>query len=462
MDGTTMTDTADDRPRIEGVEMDLGTEDVHYVWPTNPRTRAALEHWQDLKVGILIHWGIYSHIGHAGSWSLHREHLGDFTDPPAEWDGTEAEYHDWYRDRARSFAGADYDPDEWARACAGSGAKYMIFTAKHHDGFAMYDTRYSNFKSTSEESALGRDVLRETLDAFRAEGVEVGVYFSKADWNHPGYWDRALPITDRLHNYDIEERPDQWRSFVDFTHAQINELMTRYGRLNALWLDAGWVREPVEPIGMDAIAGAAIAAQPDLLVVDRTVHGPHEVYRTPEEVIPPRRLDTPWESCIPMTDHWCSIVVDEEARAFGNIVRELAEVVTRGGNYLIGVGPDATGRLSRSVAARLNELGRWLDAHADAVYGTRPEDIAMESSALTWAGTRRGDQTYAFGIAPSGSSTPAQTVTLPSGFIAARLMDGLELSAEPTDSGVAVTVPAGPTPIVVLALIRAGNEPSVA
>ncbi|WP_460801947.1 alpha-L-fucosidase [Microbacterium sp. GXF6406] len=426
--------TAHETPQIEGVEIDLGVDEVDYIWPEAPRTRAALEHWQDLKVGVLIHWGIYSHIGQAGSWSLHREHLGDFTDTPADWTGTDAEYHDWYRDQARAFTGEDYDPTEWAKACAGAGAKYMIFTAKHHDGYAMYDTRFSDFKSTSESSGLRRDVLAETFDAFRAEDVEVGVYFSKADWNHPGYWDRALPVTDRFHNYDIAERPRQWRSFVDFTHAQLDELMTRYGTVSALWLDAGWVRDEAEPIDMPAIAAAALEAQPDLLIVDRTVHGPHEMYRTPEEVIPPRRLEGPWESCIPMTDHWCSIVVDEEARSFDEILRELVAVVTRGGNYLIGVGPDATGRLSSSVAERLAELGRWLDVNGDAVYGTRPSDVPVSGPVREWAATHRGTTVYAFGVGAGAE----ERLSVGGPIASARLMDGTSLVVD----GEVVIVPA--------------------
>ena len=456
-----MTAHENTAPQIEGVEIDLGVDEVDYHWPESPQTRAALEHWQDLKVGILIHWGIYSLIGQAGSWSLHRDHLGDFTDPPTGWHGSAADYHDWYRDRARSFVGADYDAAEWAAACAGSGAKYMIFTAKHHDGFAMYDTHYSNFKATSEESGLGRDILRETFDAFRAEDVEVGVYFSKADWSHPGYWDRARPITDRFHNYEIAERPRQWQSFVDYTHAQIEELLTGYGTVNTLWLDAGWVREPLEPIAMPALAHAALTVQPDLLIVDRTVHGPHEVYRTPEQVIPPRRIDSPWESCIPMTEHWCSIVVDEAARPFVEILRELATVVTRGGNYLIGVGPDATGRLSRPVAERLDELGRWLDANGGAVYGTRPEDIAMQSEGLVWAGTRRDDTVYAFGIAENAASTPEVEVVLPAPFTSARLMDGTVLAAKQTPTGPVVRVPATTTVVVILVLQIDGSERSI-
>src|SRR5699024_845448 len=178
-----------------------GPPGPRYIRPGDPRTQAALEHWQDLKVGVISHWGLYPAIGQGGSWSLHRERLGEFTDPPEHFTGTDAEYHDWYYDQRRTFRGAEYDPAEWARACSDAGMRYLVFTTKHHDGFSMYDTAYSNLKSTAEDSALGRDVFGETVEAFRAEGLETGVYFSKADWAHPGYWDRARPVKDRFHNY---------------------------------------------------------------------------------------------------------------------------------------------------------------------------------------------------------------------------------------------------------------------
>ena len=281
--------------------------DPGYIWPSDPRTLAALEKWRDHKVGVIIHWGIFSHIGQDGSWSLHRQRLGGFTDPPEDWTGSDEEYHSWYCDQARSFTGEDFNAEEWASACAKAGMRYLVFTTKHHDGYAMYDTDFSNFKSTSEEAGLGRDIVREMFDAFRAHNMETGVYFSKADWNHPGYWDRARTITDRYHNFDIETHPAKWDSFVRYTHNQIDELLRNYGKVNVLWLDAGWVREPDEPIDIDQIAEHARELQPDILVVDREVHGANENYRTPEQEVPEDIRLYPWESCITMTRGWCSM-----------------------------------------------------------------------------------------------------------------------------------------------------------
>ena len=398
--------TADD---LEAAGALGGSPDPGYIRPEDPRTQAALEHWQDLKVGVIIHWGLYSAIGQGGSWSLHRERLGEFTDPPEHFTGTDAEYHDWYYDQRRTFRGAEYDPAEWARACSDAGMRYLVFTTKHHDGFSMYDTAYSNLKSTAEDSALGRDVFGETVEAFRAEGLETGVYFSKADWAHPGYWDRARPVKDRFHNYDIAQRPEAWQQFVDFTQAQIEELLTRYGTMNVLWLDAGWVREPDEPIGIDRIAERARELQPDILVVDREVHGPNENYRTPEQTLPAEDPGHPWESCITMTRSWCSLRRDDPAKPIEEILGNLIQIVSRGGD-------DARG-----------------------VSGGR----------LEWHYTRKGRILYAFALLKDGplehaergrsAGTRAQPVeiTLPPGATSARLLGGETLPLHTTASGAA-------------------------
>lgn len=393
--------------------------DPGYSWPEDPRTAAALEHWRDLKVGVIIHWGIYSAIHQGGSWSLHRSHLGDFTDPPADWEGTDAQYHTWYCDQARHFRGEEFDACEWARACANAGIKYVVFTTKHHDGFAMYDTAYSNFKCTSEAAGLGRDIFAEVTEAFRAEGLETGVYFSKADWHRSDYWDRSLPISDRFHNYSIADHPKKWQRFVEFTHDQIEELLSNYGKMNVLWLDAGWVRSPEEPIDIDGIARRARELQPDILVVDREVHGPEENYRTPEQALPDHTPEYPWESCITMTKTWCSLQRDEPIKPMTEIIHNLLAIVSRGGNYLIGIGPDATGQLSPHISRGLAELGQFLEANAEGIYGTRVWSGAQQvtgKDGWEWFSTQAGDDSqkiYLFGMPSEAGSLSDTSVTIP-------------------------------------------------
>lgn len=431
--------------------LETGT-DPGYVYPEDPASRAALDRWQDHKVGVIIHWGIYSSIGQDGSWSLHRERLGGFTDPPPSWEGSDADYHTWYCDQARSFTGDDFDAQEWASACADAGMKYLVFTTKHHDGFAMYDTDYSNFKATAEDAGLGRDIVREVFDAFRAEGLETGVYFSKADWSHPGYWDRSKPLHDRFHNYEIDAHPAKWRSFVDYTKNQIEELLTRYGDVNVLWLDAGWVRQPNEPIDMDQIADRARELQPGILVVDREVHGRNEDYRTPEQEVPDDVLDYPWESCITMTRGWCSMRPDDPIKPMRHIINTLLAIVSRGGNYLIGIGPDATGHMPAEVKKGLRELGAWMRVNGEGIYASRPWEGAAElqgAQGWTWYATRSRDEdatVHLFGIPPRTSTeagmdtfeapgTPATSLTVPGRVSMARVLGDEEVRVELTDSG---------------------------
>ena len=446
----------------------LGTSpDPGYTWPTDPRTLAALEHWRDLKVGVIIHWGIYAAIGQGGSWSLHRSHLGSFTDKPAEFAGTDADYHTWYYDQRRTFTGIDYDPEAWAAMCADAGLRYLVMTTKHHDGFALWDTDQTNLKSTAEDAGLHRDVIRETFDAFRAKGLETGVYFSKADWSHAGYWDRARPITDRRHNFDITEKPAKWASFVEFTHRQIDELLSDYGPINVLWLDAGWVHEPLEPIAMDRLATRARQLQPDILVVDREVHGPNENYRTPEQEVPDSKLDHPWESCITMTPTWCSTRVDEPAKPIGQIAATLVRIVARGGNYLIGVGPDATGAISRHVIERMGELGALLRHIGPAIYGSRPTDDGIQPDGdLEWHLTapRNSAQPtlHALGLYSHGPRTSTLHVTgWPAARCTATVLDAaghsdVTITAESVDGVVRLTVPPGPNDSAIAVRLTAG------
>lgn len=425
--------------------VDIGP-DPGYRYPADPRTRQALKRWQSLKFGVIMHWGLYALIGQGGSWSLCREGKGSFMDPPAEWSGPDAEYPSWYQSLRHRFAGEDYDPAAWARACAAAGMRYLVFTTKHHDGFAMYDTQFSNFKITAADVPMGRDVVRETFDAFRAHGLETGVYFSKADWAHPGYWDAGRPISDRFHNFDIGEQPRKWESFVEFTHAQIDELLTRYGDICVLWLDAGWVRAPVEPIRVDDIAAHARELQPDILVVDREVHGANENYRTPEQQIPDEVLSHPWESCMTMTRSWCSLAVDDPAKPTAEIIANLVTIVSRGGNYLLGIGPDATGALSKSVERGLAEVGAWMDTNSVAIYDTVPAEGAVSCSPLpgvTWRYLKTSTALYCIGLRADQTplSPGAVTVRSDAEFASACLLGTGELPLTRTDHGTILQLP---------------------
>lgn len=424
-----------------------GAPDEGYVWPTSQPVLDNLKAWQKLKFGVIIHWGIYSAIGQGGSWSLHRDDLGWFTDPPEDWQGSASEYQDWYYEQARTFTGHEFDAKDWARSCADAGMKYCVFTTKHHDGFCMYDSHFTNLKSTAENSGLRRDILQEVNDAFKAEGLDMGAYFSLADWSRSDYWDRSLPIHDRFHNYDISQRPKTWQQFCDFTKNQLEEIITRYGPFRLAWLDAGWVREPHEPIGMKEIAQTLRGHDPSLMIVHRETHGEFEDYRTPEQEIPDDVLDYPWESCMTLTREWCAMEREEASKPTLEVIGNLIKIVSRGGNYLLGIGPDATGHMPESVRRGLKEIGEWVGACGEGIYESHVVQDAptiTSDSELEWFCTEKDGVLYAFGLATQ-DDVPGGTITFDQPVQSVSILGGSELTVEQDGERSVVHYSASPT-----------------
>lgn len=197
------------------------------------------------------------------------------------------------------------------------------------------------------------------FDAFRQKDFMIGAYFSKPDWHCNDYWSRDRATPTRNVNYDIKLNPDKWKRFQEYTANQINELMTRYGRVDLLWLDGGWVRAPKEDIKMDQIIDKAREYQPGLIAVDRTVPGRNENYQTPELTIPKRQLDHPWESCITLTNHW-GWWKDAPYKSAAQVINILTEIVAKGGSLVLGVGPTPEGTIEEEGIQRLKEIGQWL------------------------------------------------------------------------------------------------------
>ena len=355
-----------------------------YVWPNDPLVRQNLERWRDQKFGMIIHWGVYAVPGMIESWALVSE---DWItrDSTVSYD----DFKKWYWGLSREFNPTKFDPAQWAKVAKDAGMRYLVFTTKHHDGFAMFDTQYSDYKITNGPFASNAkaNVAKHVFDAFRQEGLMIGAYFSKPDWHSEYFWWPRNATPDRNVNYDIRKFPWRWNQYKTYTKNQIHELMTGYGKVDILWLDGGWVRPletvtdevrswgaPIPPfsqsIDMDAIASDARKAQPGILIVDRTVHGPYENYQTPEQRIPDHQLDVPWESCITLGGAW-GYAKNEHFKSPETIIHMLVEVVAKGGSLLLGVGPTPEGLLYEEQITRLNQIGAWLNANGKAIYNTR-------------------------------------------------------------------------------------------
>jgi alpha-L-fucosidase len=411
----------------------------------------SLSWFQDQKFGLFLHWGIYSQWGCIESWPLVEEDKWARPDDLKAWTdrGKDmARFKADYRALKYTFNPTRFDPAKWAEAAKYAGMKYVVFTTKHHDGFSMFDTKQTDFRITAPDCPFSSDprsnVAREVFNTFRAKGFGIGAYFSKADWNHPDYWSPDAPARTRNPNYDTLRNPEKWARFVDFTHRQIEELMTGYGKVDILWLDAGQVRPPLQDIQMDRLAAMARSHQPDLLIVDRTVGGKYEDYRTPEQEVPDKPLPYVWESCITMGTQW-SNKPNDQYKSARSLIHLLVDVVAKGGNLLLNIGPQPDGQLPEVALSRLKEIGDWMQVNGQAIHGTRAIAPYKEGRI---AFTRKGKAVYAIVLDEEGNSGLPRTVTLssicPKASSRVRMLGARESLAWKADGkgGCVITVPA--------------------
>ncbi|MHB9131327.1 MAG: alpha-L-fucosidase [Armatimonadota bacterium] len=298
--------------------------------------------FRDARFGMFLHFGLYTVLGR-NEWSLFLDRF------PVEE----------YAQLADRFVPDRFDADAWARVAADSGMKYMVLTARHHDGFCLYDSQVSDF--TSVKHAAHRDFVAEYVEACRRVGVKVGIYYSLADWRYRGCWD---PI----------RYPESSTAMVAQTHAQVEELMTRYGKIDLLWYDgAEWQQQiPVTELWRSRELNAMVRRyQPEIVINDRS--GLPEDYSSPECIIrPPDDEARAWESCLQMDDiSWGNIPHSPNLRTAEQIVVDLVEVAAGAGNLLLNTGPQADGRLRPQEEERILQAGAWLQRNAAAIYSSR-------------------------------------------------------------------------------------------
>jgi len=411
-----------------------------YEWPTDPQVLEKLDQWQDLKFGVLMHWGVYATQGMVESWAICNE----------EWirrpEGSVYEdYKKWYWDLSKEFNPVDFNPDQWADVFNKAGMKYMIFTTKHHDGFCMFDTQYTDFSIAKGPFASNpkRDVAKHVFDAFRKKDFMIGAYFSKPDWHHHGFWNPYYATPDRHPNYNIEKRPEWWKSYVDFTQNQLLELTTgKYGKIDILWLDGGWIEG--DQVGLNDVLKKARAYSTGMLSVDRTIQGPNENYQTPEQSIPKEQKNHPWESCITLTHSWgwSPNVTFKTSR---KVIDILAEITAKGGCLALGVGPTPQGLIEDRAIPILEEIGEWLGRCGEAIYSTRITKNYNDGD-IWFNASKDGQTLYAIYALKDEEVLPATlswSGNLPKGGKVTILNNGKKVKATVKDGVVTVKLPKG-------------------
>ena len=313
--------------------------------------------FMDARFGMFIHWGLYS-IPACGEWVMSQKEM------------TIEEYRKYFE----QFDPVDYDPKTWVRLAKEAGMKYVVLTAKHHDGFCLFDSKLTDYKATNTKA--GRDLVREFVDACREEGLKVGLYFSIIDWHHPDfpkYGDRQHPMRN---NVAYKDEKIDFDRYLDYMHGQVKELVTNYGKLDLLWFDFSY-------------DDMTRHYQPDVIIDNRLEgagdnHGSiateHPLiysgdFASPEQIIPPKGVcdvngePIPWELCATMNNHWGYCNFDHQYKTPEMLVRKLVECVSKGGNMILNVGPDAKGNIPQESVEILREVGNWMSKNKESIYG---------------------------------------------------------------------------------------------
>ena len=319
--------------------------------------------WRDARLGMFIHWGLYAipagvwqnkDVKGIGEWIMFRAQI------PIE------EYEPFVEE----FNPIKFDAKQWVHIAKGAGMKYIVITSKHHDGFCLFDTKTTDYDIMS--TSFKRDILRELADECHRQDVKIGWYYSILDWHHPDYLPRGEG-SPRPWDTRSKEGADYDR-YIDYMKAQLTELLTNYGDIAVLWFDGGWEHTPEEHRSQELV-DLARKLQPGIIINNRSKL-PQD-FDTPEQKIPPTGIPgRDWETCMTMNDTWGYKKNDHNWKSVEDLIRKLVDISSKGGNFLLNVGPTAEGLIPEPSVERLEAIGKWLDVNGESIYGTSANPFA--------------------------------------------------------------------------------------
>src|SRR5262245_57999066 len=341
---------------------------------------AAREWFQDARFGLFVHWGVYSVLGD-GEWVMNNRRI------PA----------DDYEKLPAQFNPVMFDAAEWVGLVKSAGMKYITITSKHHDGFAMFDSKVSDYNVVAR-TPYKKDVLKALADECRRQGIKLFFYYSQLDWHHPDYYPRGRTGRDA-------GRPDQgeWPRYIAYMNGQLRELLTNYGDIGGIWFDGWWDRRDgawhldttyalIHQLQPQALIGANHHLRPfpgeDFQMFEKDLPGGKTADFNKDSEIG----DLPLETAETMNGSWGFNITDRRYKSTRDLVRYLVRAAGANANFLLNVGPMPNGRIQPEFVTRLREMGAWLGRNGDAIYGTRGGPIAPQSWGVT---TRKGNRVYA-------------------------------------------------------------------
>ena len=325
------------------------------------------------RFGMFIHWGLYA-IPARGEWVKSTEKI------------TDEEYQKYFDE----FNPIHYDPKKWAKVAKQAGMKYAVLTAKHHDGFCLFDSKLTDYKSTNTK--CGRDLVGEYIEAFRAEGIKIGLYYSLLDWHHPDYPHYGDGIHPMSTNEAFKDVKHDFPKYVEYLHGQVKELLTNYGKIDIMWFDFSYGEMYGEKWEATKLVRMMRSIQPDIVIDNRLGGSGIEMktgeldeiagdFDSPEQIIPSEGIvdsqgrPVPWEACLTLNNNWGYASQDKNYKSPKTVVRTLVECVAKGGNMLINVGPNAKGEIPKESVAILAEVGEWMHENSDSIYGAGKCDL---------------------------------------------------------------------------------------
>ncbi len=331
-----------------------------------------MEWWRDAKFGMFIHWGAYSIIG--------GERGEQIAGGGAEWAMDKLDYTiEEYEQFPNMFNPQLFDADEWVRMAKDAGMKYIVITSKHHDGFALWDSKVSDY-DIMDASPFKRDIIKELSEACKKQGIIFCFYHSIVDWHHPQAQGNLFPNYNAGQKDQSVVNPEFPKYYENYLKPQVKELLTNYGDIGVVWFDGDWIADYTTEMGKE-LYNMIRKIQPNTIVNNRVDKGRNGMegmdkagefagdFGTPEQEIPATGIDSDWESCMTMNRTWGYKPDDTKWKSSEQLIQNLIDIVSKGGNFLLNIGPDGYGRFPAQSIRRLKAMGEWTKANGESIYG---------------------------------------------------------------------------------------------